>query len=614
MADTTYSVIVDLSTRGSLATPVNSALAATQKLDSSLATARSTVGDLASSMSGAFTGAVESMGRLAGAAAMGGLAAVVGAATYGVVGLNSELEKSTMSLAAIFNANGATSSIAGGMTLAADMMTRMRKDAAALPGEFSDLLGIFKMVQIPGLRAGSNPEDLEKFSANVMAAGASAGLDMHMVAREAGQLMSGRAGSHNVLGSTLFGLTGDEAARFNAQSGEKRLAELSEKMGAYQAAIGLFSTSFDALSSSLKDNVKKVLVDSTAPLFEKAKGELMKINNWFDSNEDLVSFWSGRIGDGLATAFDWGIQKITEWWPAVQKFAVDAYGEIVSVWDRIEPVVARVAEHIKSALSDKSAIGMIENVLKLYAAVSVGGSIGSGLGGIKGMSAMANVAGASLGEGGLAISVGGVAAAAGVAAVGMIAVAGALDVLSDKSAIGHETVSFMSGMIGDNMDQVGRSMGELANTAIDVLGPAIKITVDALGITLVSGLTTMSEVASFAAGHIDIVGESLATVVPVFGSLLTVLSLFGDHENGDIRHGMEKTRELGLSFNHLTKAKPSAKTGAGAGGGGTVVHKVEINVASNQDPARIAKFTFDAFDKMKRNPTSAPGVRNWSQP
>src|ERR1041385_4740666 len=90
---------------------------------------------------GAFEGAVESVASVAEGLVKLGAVAAMGAVTYGVVKLNNELEKTKISLATIFNAEGITNGMEEGLTLSSAVMTRMRKDAAELPGEFEDLVG-----------------------------------------------------------------------------------------------------------------------------------------------------------------------------------------------------------------------------------------------------------------------------------------------------------------------------------------------------------------------------------------------------------------------------------------------------------------------------------------
>jgi len=214
VADVTYKVEVELSTKGNLASKLGGFASKAESLDGLFAK----VGGAASKIGDAFEGAVEKAASLAGTMAKLGGAAAIGALAYGVVGINNELEKTEISLAAIFNANGITN-FTGGMALAADQMAKMRRDAAALPGETRDLVGIFRMVSVPGFQAGGTVDELRKLSGSAMAAGSVMGLPMEQVARETAMLLQGRAGGHNVLGMDL-GIT---AHGFNEKSAAERL-------------------------------------------------------------------------------------------------------------------------------------------------------------------------------------------------------------------------------------------------------------------------------------------------------------------------------------------------------------------------------------------------------
>ena len=321
MSQRIYRVTLDLSTRGDLATPLAGVATHADRASSNLSHVRDELAAIGSSLGSAFTGAVEKVGAMAASIGMVAGAAGLGAIVYGVGHLNSELEKTTISLATIFSANGLASSMPAGMGMAADIMAKMRKDAAALPGEAEDLVGIFRSIAIPGAQAGGSASQLEKLSANLMASGAVAGLDQQMVAREAAQLLGGRAGSHNVLGSRLFGLTGDKAEAFNKSSGEDRLKFLEEGTRKYGASIAYFNGTMDAQWSTLVDNIKNTGREATKPLFDSVKHTLAQVNGWFDKNAGKVSDWAAQIGDRLATAWDFGTRKIQEWLPAIQSFA-----------------------------------------------------------------------------------------------------------------------------------------------------------------------------------------------------------------------------------------------------------------------------------------------------
>ena len=111
-----------------------------------------------------------------------------------------------------------------GMSVAADVMSQMRKDAAALPGEFRDLVGIFKTISIPGFQAGASVDEIRAVAAQAMAVSQVMGLPMEQASRELAMLLEGRAGAHNVLGMRLAGLAGQRAEAFNKLTAADRLA------------------------------------------------------------------------------------------------------------------------------------------------------------------------------------------------------------------------------------------------------------------------------------------------------------------------------------------------------------------------------------------------------
>src|SRR6185436_18139051 len=95
-------------------------------------------------------------------------------------------------------------------------------------------------------------------------------------------LLEGRSGAHTVLGLRLAGLAGDKAHEFNSMNSGERLAFLTKEIDKYSGAIDLYSKSFEALSSTFKDNAGRFLQLATAPLFERIKDQLGKANAWFD--------------------------------------------------------------------------------------------------------------------------------------------------------------------------------------------------------------------------------------------------------------------------------------------------------------------------------------------
>lgn len=566
-----------------------------------------------SDVMGVLDGAVDRMSSFAKWGAIAAGAAGAGAIVYGVKDLNSELESTKISLGTIFAANGIASDVPDGMRHAADIVKQMRMDARALPGEFEDLKGIFTTGSIDAFRAGATPEQWEKVAAKVMASAKVAQVPMEVASREFAQLMEGRAGAHNVLGTRLFGLSGASAKKFNAEDDATRYAELSKTLDKYSGSINEFGQSFDGLSSSLVDNGKNLLRQATEPLFNTIKGELTSVNGWFDTNQNTLGEWAGVIGHDLSDAFEWGKNEILLWGPAVEDFAKNAYAKIHEIWDDIGPTVEKVGAAIRDALKDPGTLDKIIHMLELYAAIKIGGSIVDTVGGAIGMGkGLVNVgkgvsgwvggaekvaegAGA-VGGGGGGLLAGGAGSFALAAAI-PTALAGALaygawggvptqqDHDDDATKAGKE----MANKQWDDAVAAGKSVTEIMQQSRDEMDymNAHFQTVTASAYDL--------QIAMLAAAHATLVnaGEKPLSYEDIqHQNALDAMKVF-NLKNGAAQDGK--------------KAKP-----VGGGHGGTSIQKVEIVVTGNPNPSRVAHMVMDEFGKLARNPRSSRFTPNYA--
>lgn len=597
MADLTYRVVVDYATTGALAGGLGDAAGKA----GNLAGALRSIGDVAASSAGgladAFTGAVEQAGSLALTVGKLAGAAGIGAVTYGVVGLNNELEKSTIGIGAMLNAFGVSGDINAGMDMAGGLLEKMRKDAAALPGEFADLKQFFSLGLSPGLQAGASTDKLESMAANAMATAAALQVPMDQAAREYGMLLGGRAGAHNIFGAKL-GLTGDSAKEFNAKSGGDRLEDLNQRLAKFQPAIAAYANSFEGLSSSMVDNLKHFLQLSTAPLFESVKGTLAGIDGWFDKNQDTVEYWAVVIGQYLANAWSIGTDQIQEWWPAIKEFAQNAFVELAMIWTKLEPIVMRVGESVQGFLSNPDAFAKIEDVLKAYAATKVGmavlpslGNAGSAIGGV------GEAVGLSGPEGWAAAAVGLTALAAA-----MVPLYGAFDILTDDTNDLHDhAMNDLNAIVFDLTDSAGK-----LQDAMVPWEPAMREVADVMGGSLLNSLHSLAFVTD----------EVATTFDKASGKIASILGIQGADPKLKIDHGVQ----LGGSLVPMGEAlgdglvKAQNRRGAGAGGGGTHVAKVEIIVNGNQDANRTAELVVDKLVQIKRNPRVSGAVSNQSIP
>lgn len=594
MADALYQVVVRLTTEGSLVD--KDTISKVREVDKTLDKMGSSVGTIGASFRDMLGGIVDKVADIGVGITKWGAAGAMGLVTYGVMGLNNEFEKTKISLAAIFNANGVTSNITNGLGIAQGMMQTIRKDAAALPGETGDLLAIFRSNTIPGLRAGKDVNAIEKFSANVMAAGAASGLDMATVARESGQLLAGRAGSHNILGATLFGLQGGEAQAFNQKSSAERFDFLSKGMEKYGAAIGLYSKSFDGLSSTLYDNTKNYLRLATEPVFEKVKGALGGINDWMSTHDVQIQRMMQKIGDKIAEEFERGERAVLKWGPPILHFGEVLETRVLHVFQKLEPMAERFGKVFEKALSDPNGtIDKFGHLLELSAATKLAGPL-AGLG-----EGVAGIAGAS---GGVAAGVG-----AGVAA------AGAFDIYAMMQAVEHS--KFAQEKWLDVTNKTADAMEHLVSIGVKV-EPALDAVVDKMGEGMLFVMDSFVSQADSWISTFDTITTKLGSWFKsdLPSQIQLVLGFSKKPELGPdevvkidrdavipLMHGMAR---------YGTTAEADEKKKKVSGGGGVYVARIEMVVNQNGDANRVARAVIDKISDMRRYPTSSRNVRNFS--
>jgi hypothetical protein len=559
---------------------------------------------------------IAGVGVTLGKWAIGGAAGVaVAGLTYGVMGLNKEAEGAQIALAGVFAAQGITKDVQSGMQMAAEQVAEMRKEAAALPGEFQDLRNIFVTGAIPAFQTGMNPDEWRKMASNVMAAGAVSQLPMDMVAREMGQLLSGRSGAHNVFGTRIMGLSGQKAEEFNKLAPEKRLEKLRTELDKYAPVIGLYEKSFDAMFSTAIDNGKTFLRLATAPMFEKGKDVLGWFNNWFTQNQDQVQYWAGQIGERLSAAFEWGKRTIQEWWPSIREFATNAYYRLSAIWEDIAPTVKSFGETLKEALKDPGTIDKLIHLAEAYLALKVGMgglSIGGDLlkmgAGTMQMLSLLNGPGmlATVGAGGAAAAATAAGAGAGGTALGGLAAGG----MAGTAAMGVSMV-LLAGVIAGladasaKADEEQRKIAESKKLEDDAtkklivgIGTGAPLAIDTFNVALAGATNQLGNFASIRPPSIEI-------------SPMQEYEMFGTWGGKVPERGWRPPNPK-----EGTGTRPSEKDlktpAHRGGGGGTSIQKVEIVVTTNQNPSRFARGVLDELGKFAKVKTTSGYATNFS--
>jgi hypothetical protein len=579
--------------------------------------------DLGGSMRDAFTGAVEKAGALAMGLGKLGAVAGVGLAAYGVGHLNNELEQTQLSLGAIFNAQGFSHDFHEGLRMGGEQLAKMKQDVKTLPGDLGELAGIMKTIATPAAQGGLGPDAIRKMAGQSMLVGGIMGLGPEIVAREMAGLMTGRAGSHNILGTRL-GFVGAKAKKLNAEDPAQRAKDINAEMAKYGPAAEEFGKSFVAQFTTLKDNVKyTLLAPATSPLFNSVKKTIGDINDWFDHNAAKVSIFAGRLGDGLAHAWERGTKIVEEWLPAIERFAEDAYSRLSDIWAKLAPDIKALGSTIKDSLMNGAALDKIESILKLYATIKIGGAVGGAVSPLigpgvnmftsafgKGGGAMG---GASAGGLGAIGAVGGGLAIGGALAAGGIA-KGEMSALENLDSQYHEQAVKNVGDFAREMSQFSALFNSTINPAIEHFGTNGMHYLN----TTIEAFNDLSDPMSLAIAELERFGPSIGIAGSSLQNLVNWMRgpQLGKTEDLIIERSsdaLDSIQRPKMHDEHGRTPQDLVKAGAGGGGGGVHIHgNVEITISQNNEPSRVARNVVDMLAQMRRHPTVSRNVPNYS--
>lgn len=595
MSDVVYSVEVQYLTSGSLKPA--------QELHNSVNGMKSSVKSMMSGLegfAGKFNGALDSIGGklievgVGATAALGGaIATGLGLAGKAAFKFNEELENTQLSLAAISSANGG-GNLGQGMMDAGQIIKQMRKDAAQLPGEFKDLSNMMATISSAGMQSGMGLEGIEKMAAKgMMAAEVLGGMNQQTAARELAMMLEGNArhampmwsklGVQDAAGNKL------DTKTFNAMDAKSRRKLLEANLAriATPLAIDSAAKSWTGIKSTAIDNLRQGAGMVFSPLFESVKSSLSAFNDWVGKGGNKLAQWGETLGNAINNAFLGSLQFIKHWGPMVLTFAENLYNHLKSVFARLEPYIKSIGSHLYRFLGDPEAVHKLVGAVSTLAGLRMAGGV-----------AQAGFGVASLGGAGAAAAAGPVL---GVVATLAAAFYGIQSVLLDTSSVFHGIATTAAGSIMGGLKELAEHLinfGVLIQPVVNMLATtlleSLKLVVQGMNgiMILINGiLTGATEAAKGAKGwvHQKLVDAGLVKDLDTTNEAIdparkafVPMHLFSDD---------------GKAIKEKEAPKPPQHT--------THVHKVEINVNSNQDPTRIAKKTADIFHEWTKHPRSA---------
>ncbi len=273
----------------------------------------------------------------------------------GVIGriteMGSKAEDTRIALGAMLQAGGAQGIGEGAegfkqaLVQSDALIAKMKADAQALPGEFEDLLNVFRGTLQGGLTAGAGTDEIEHFSAQMMAVTKTLQIDSDQAGREIAEIFENRAGAHNKVFMRLRAYLGEygDAQAFNQLAAADKLAQLQQAMTKFEPAIAEFGNTWSAVSSTTMDNIKAIVKTATGPLFDAFKGILSNVNAWMDGHGAAVKRLAADYGRTLAES----VRGAWQW--------IRDVGEVAAAWvaehsDAISMLAGRVWGFVQGAL------------------------------------------------------------------------------------------------------------------------------------------------------------------------------------------------------------------------------------------------------------------------
>ncbi len=607
MAGVVYEVKTVYSAENRASGPTNQAAASADKASSAFAG----LGKFASSAGSAMDSMATKLFAVgAGMAAIAGAGAIA-AIKVGLVDVNARLETTQIGFATVFNTLGAAGSFQSGMGMAKELMGQIRQDAAALPGEFQDFVGMAQTLTSPLINAGKGMADIRNMTRDTVVSAAALGVHYDQAAREMAQLVEGHAGGHNVLGLRM-GITAQTQVNgkdFNKASASDRMDFLQKAMAKAKDSLPAFQRSWDGLTSTLSDNMKTLLGKTTAPLFERIKGSLWSIvgdGGLLEKNQKRLDDLASAIGAGLVRAYDYAegkVQYIAAHWDGIWS-TTQRWGSFLrNTLTAVLPIATKIGGALGHALQDP------QHLVKSLVALRMG---------LGAMSMAPGIAGAFSGGGAAAGAVGAVGAGAAVAvlAVAAVGAAGVLDVLSRKQedASGNadraiiQTGHRFAGETGKLLGKLGKDLMQMGEN----LWAAFQPVVDLVGVVLIGAFNGLVIALD---GLVVAIGAIAGKWNDVWGSERTEDSsgdwnrdiIMGDKigkTSKQYQQAEEARRAAALAGDQEKMATMAAKAAHKAGGGGKVNVQVNapLQVLTDADPERIAKSIATIVGSHLKNP------------
>ena len=253
------------------------------------------------------------------------------------IGLNSAVESTRIAVAGMLQVGGATGAWEESMTVAGSVMEKIRRHAAALPGEADDFVQIFRSGLPKALEAGLDVNQAEALAANFGAAGITFGINTPQIGKDLNRMLGGAAtegtpmwramGASIMKAGTALGFTIKKATDLKKLNPADRARVLAEAVARYSPMIDAFGSTWEAVSSTFTSELKDMIRVAGQPLFASLTSGLNDMNGRLSASQPL-----GRVVRGVLNGLGNAVRSL---------FTIDN-GRLNAVFTTVVPVVVRL--------------------------------------------------------------------------------------------------------------------------------------------------------------------------------------------------------------------------------------------------------------------------------
>ena len=294
--------------------------------------------------------------RVAATAVLGGI--MVGE----LVKVGDEFERTTIQMAGFLQAMHLAPSYAAGLTAASDVMRKIRRDAAVLPGEAEDYARVFT-VALPEVSQaiGGSIDEMMKFTNKATAIGTVFGIDSFQLAHDLQRMMyagRGSAGFHVRLFNQLMpfmrnvkGYANLNTKSFNEMGQAARGKLIQQAMAQLDDMIDASKTSLDAMRGAASEAFKSILRFGGMAIFQRVKTIMGGIASAIlDSEGNLTEFGKiavvvgDKIGAALGPVFTWISDKFAAFTDHGNASTQEMIDKIVVMKDKFVELAKEIAK------------------------------------------------------------------------------------------------------------------------------------------------------------------------------------------------------------------------------------------------------------------------------